>query len=182
MLCDVAQKTSTIIKKDASEKSLASFSADGSLLIISSCNNNSIIHDYFDTFSLKSWSKQTAGQLLAVGNGKSIEQTEGLLYYSPRCVTLVDDLMNKSLQLITDENPSPCVEHPLEINTKLKNLFENHISTYFPYPISPLLYARNSTEQPHRLLLIHPKYKPFVFGAVLLAVVAGMYRMMHRSR
>ena len=162
-----------------------SFSADGNLLIMSSCEDNCITHEYFDTHSLKSWSQQRDGKLLAVGNNKSIEQIEGFLHYFPKCITLVDQHMNEALRSITEENSSSCAEHPLSITKNLKQvLFEGKIYHLFPNSINELLSARNSlvVNTQKNWIRRHKiqKYSPFALAAaVMVAVIVGVSRKIY---
>lgn len=173
--------------KSICEKAFASFSSDGNLLIIGSCKDGFIIYDIFDTFSLRFWRKQSTGELVALGNDKSIEVTEGAFSYYPRCVTLIDETMKNALEAITYSNYSCNKTDPLEIT---KALLKEDSTFNYPGAIkiirsgSPLV--QNAIIKPQQGYYLWStlcdawqmfKSSKSIMAATLLAAMAGIYKL-----
>jgi len=101
-------------------KSFASFSSDGNLLIIGSCAAGFIVYDIFDTFSLRFWRKRSVGELLALGNDKSIEIVENKVGYDSWLVEIIDPMMLKALKMV--------IENPLETTNAQAMLDQEQIN------------------------------------------------------
>lgn len=203
----LTQKPIKLLKSHA-EKTASSFSPDGNLLIISSCDKGITTHRYFDTnaqivferhtgkdfYAHPFWEKQTVGELLAVGNGKSIEQKESFFYYQPQCTTLVDSAMSGALKLLVNEEFDPFVPHPSEITAKLHKRFsqlDQNDNEEYPGEIIKIFSAhkkndKNEEKQIDNQMILMCRqafynHRLAIGGIGLLAVMAYLYGLRVRT-
>jgi hypothetical protein len=106
--------------------SMASFSADGNLLIIGyyEKTDKKTKYLFFDTQSSTYWHKESDGELVTLGTSKSIEEKSGLCTHQAHCLTLIDSTMAKSLELLTVDDSVNQNPHPLDIIIPLYSIIQ----------------------------------------------------------
>lgn len=152
------------------EEPKASFSADGRLLIISSCLKGITTHKYFDLgCSLEngcfaSWKKETKAELLAIGVGKSIEQKKG--ENSAYINTLIDSDMYAVLKMLNYEKFNPFVVHPVKIAQAFHQYFNREYSSINSY-ILEMPEIKNILSARHNNVLINQDYNISAFKSFI---------------